>query len=306
MPTSPADLALGLLHVEAAGAGDDVGAADRLGAVGQRGDRLGAAHAVDLVDAAQRAGGEDHRVGAGRADDDLLDPGHARGDDAHDDRARVRVAAAGDVDRGAAHRHLAQEHAVALGQLRPRRRRRGRRGHGAARSRSRPPGRRARRGRGPRPPRRAPAGATRSGRPSTRVEALDVARAAPRRRRSRTAATIAATVAVDRRGGGDERTDRRGQRPRVGGARQRRRSTPTQALQHAVDRRRLAACARPGWRSGARSPTAISSRTTSPFSRSVVPVAVRSTIASHSPVSGASSTEPLTSTISAWRPVRSK
>ena len=34
-----------------------------------------------------------------------------------------------------------------------------------------------------------------------------------------------------------------------------------------------------------------------------MPVAVRSTIASTSPVSGASSTEPLTSTISAWRPV---
>ena len=50
----------------------------------------------------------------------------------------------------------------------------------------------------------------------------------------------------------------------------------------------------------------ISSRTTRPFSRKVVPVAVRSTIASTSPVSGASSTEPFTSTISAWRPVRSK
>ena len=50
----------------------------------------------------------------------------------------------------------------------------------------------------------------------------------------------------------------------------------------------------------------ISSRTIRPFSRSVVPVAVRSTIASARPVSGASSTEPLTSTISAWRPVRSK
>src|SRR5204863_354421 len=50
----------------------------------------------------------------------------------------------------------------------------------------------------------------------------------------------------------------------------------------------------------------MSSRTTSPFSRSVVPVCVRSTIASTIPVSGASSTEPLTSTISAWRPVSSK
>ena len=51
---------------------------------------------------------------------------------------------------------------------------------------------------------------------------------------------------------------------------------------------------------------AISSRITRPFSRSVVPVAVRSTIASTRPVSGASSTEPLTSTISTWRPVRWK
>ena len=34
---------------------------DRLGAVGERGDRLRAAHAVDLVDAAERAGGEDRR-----------------------------------------------------------------------------------------------------------------------------------------------------------------------------------------------------------------------------------------------------
>ena len=51
---------------------------------------------------------------------------------------------------------------------------------------------------------------------------------------------------------------------------------------------------------------AISSRITSPFSRSVVPVAVRSTMPCTSPVSGASSTEPLTSTISAWRPVPSK
>ncbi len=41
-----------------------------------------------------------------------------------------------------------------------------------------------------------------------------------------------------------------------------------------------------------------------PFSTSVRPVAVRSTIPSASPHNGASSTEPLTSTTSAWRPVR--
>ena len=50
----------------------------------------------------------------------------------------------------------------------------------------------------------------------------------------------------------------------------------------------------------------ISSRTMRSCSRKVVPVAVRSTIASTMPVSGASSTDPLTSTISAWRPVSSR
>ena len=49
------DLALGLLHVEAARAGDHVDAADRLGAVGERGDGLRAAHPQHLVDPAQRA-----------------------------------------------------------------------------------------------------------------------------------------------------------------------------------------------------------------------------------------------------------
>ena len=39
MPDVAGDLALGLLHVEAARPGDDVDARDRLGAVGQRGDR---------------------------------------------------------------------------------------------------------------------------------------------------------------------------------------------------------------------------------------------------------------------------
>ena len=72
----------------------------------------------------------------------------------------------------------------------------------------------------------------------------------------------------------------------------------------AADAAALAAEVRRGVRGG--HAVAISSRITSPFSRSVVPVAVRSTIASTIPVSGASSTEPLTSTISAWRPVRSK
>jgi hypothetical protein len=49
--------------------------------------------------------------------------------------------------------------------------------------------------------------------------------------------------------------------------------------------------------------SAICSTSTRLFSVSVVPVAVRSTIASVRPISGAISTDPLTSTISAWRPV---
>ena len=53
---------------------------------------------------------------AGRADDDLVDAGGPRGDDAHHDAARVRRAAARDVDRRAAHGHLAQPHALALRQ----------------------------------------------------------------------------------------------------------------------------------------------------------------------------------------------
>ena len=52
----------------------------------------------------------------GRAHDDLLDAGRARGDHAHDDGRRVRRAAAGDVDRRAAHGHLAQADDLAGGQ----------------------------------------------------------------------------------------------------------------------------------------------------------------------------------------------
>ena len=52
--------------------------------------------------------------------------------------------------------------------------------------------------------------------------------------------------------------------------------------------------------------TPISSRTSSSFSSRVRPVSTRSTIPSASPTSGASSTEPLTSITSAWRPLSSK
>ena len=108
-------LALGLLHPQAAGTHDDVDGPDRLGAVGERGDRLRAAHAVDLVGPAQRGCGEDDGM-TGRGDDDLVDPRGTGGDGAHDHRRRVRVAAAGRVDGGAAHRHLAQPDRLPLGQ----------------------------------------------------------------------------------------------------------------------------------------------------------------------------------------------
>ena len=112
-------LALGLLHVEVARAGDDVDALDRLGAVRERGDRVRAAHRVDLVHAAQRARRQDDRVRARRADDDLLHARRLRGHDAHHDRRRIRRAPARHVDRRPPHRQLAHEHRVALRQLAP-------------------------------------------------------------------------------------------------------------------------------------------------------------------------------------------
>jgi hypothetical protein len=56
---------------------------------------MGAAHAPDSVGLTQRAGGEDDRVRAGSADDDLLDAGRAGGDHAHDDGRGYGAAAAG-------------------------------------------------------------------------------------------------------------------------------------------------------------------------------------------------------------------
>ena len=49
-------------------------------------------------------------------DVDLVDPGRARRDGAHDHRRRVGMAAAGGVDRGAPHGHLAQRHGLTLGE----------------------------------------------------------------------------------------------------------------------------------------------------------------------------------------------
>ena len=72
----------------------------------ERGDGLGAAHQIDLLDLAERAGGQHHRVAdpvwAGRRrDGDLAHSGHARRDAAHDDGRGVGGPAAGHVDAGA-------------------------------------------------------------------------------------------------------------------------------------------------------------------------------------------------------------
>ena len=90
---------------------------DALGAVGQRGDRVGASHAVDLVGARQRAGAEDHRIDlaveAGRrAHGNALDTGCTGRGDAHHDRARIRRAAAGHVNGGTGHRGFTHGDAV--------------------------------------------------------------------------------------------------------------------------------------------------------------------------------------------------
>ena len=112
-PDEPAQLALGLLHVEVAGPDDDVDPPDRLRPVRERGDRLRAAHRVDLVRPAQRRRGEDHRV-VRRSDDDLVDPGRARRHRAHQHRGRVRRPPPGRVDRGAPDRDVPEPHRLAL------------------------------------------------------------------------------------------------------------------------------------------------------------------------------------------------
>ena len=72
------------------------------GAVGQRGDRLGAADPVDLVDAGQPGGDEDQRVDAAvrrrRDHDDALDAGDLGRHGVHQDGARIGRGAAGHVE----------------------------------------------------------------------------------------------------------------------------------------------------------------------------------------------------------------
>ena len=324
-------LPLGLLHVQVAGTDDHVDAVDRLGAVGQRGDRLGAAHPVD--DAPRRTAGRRRgrpgrplRRSPGGAHTATSSRRQPRGDDAHHDRARVGRPPAGNVDRGRADGHLAQDDALPLRQLDGGSSADAGVGHDARRSRSPPRSpatqlggeSRDRRRRAPRRDAQRPrlvAGRCRTGACS---------RATASSPSARTRAMISRTCsATDAPSATSERSGRR--RPRA------RRAAPRRARStldpHSGARASAAIGSRPrssAVRSSSSSiaaafslcatglaisravQTAISSRTTRLFSRSVVPVAVRSTIASTRPVSGASSTDPLTSTISACRPVSSR
>ena len=80
-PDLAEELALGLLRVGVAGAGDQIDRGDRLGADGEGGDRLRPAGRVDLVDPGLVAGGQ-HRG----ADVPLLPGGRGQGDPARPPR----------------------------------------------------------------------------------------------------------------------------------------------------------------------------------------------------------------------------
>ncbi len=99
------EIALGGSDPDVAGAGDHVGWRAGLGAVREHRDGRGTAGRVHLVDAEQRARGEDGRVRqavefglGGRGERDGLDAGLLRGHDVHDHGGRIHGAAAGRVE----------------------------------------------------------------------------------------------------------------------------------------------------------------------------------------------------------------
>ena len=112
MPITALEQPLGRGDPDVAGAGDHGGARALLGAVGEHRHRLGAAHGVDLVDAEQRARGEDERVRqpaelglGGRGD---RERGHARllgGHHVHDHAGGVDGPAARHVQPDPLDRH---------------------------------------------------------------------------------------------------------------------------------------------------------------------------------------------------------
>ena len=221
--------ALGGRHVDVARAGDEVHRlADELAggvprAVGEHRHGLRAADGVDLVDAEQGARGEDRRVGqpleARRVlalhragDGDRADAGLLRGDDVHDDAARVHREPAGHVQADPADRHPALHDAAARDHPRD-----VAGGHllavhqpGAADRTPRGP--RGRRRRGPPAPGPGVSAGTRmpAGRTPSKRSVRSSSASTPRSRTPRTAAAPARRRA--------RRRGRRGGRPRAGRA----------------------------------------------------------------------------------------
>jgi hypothetical protein len=96
------DRPLGCRHPGVARADDPADARNAACAVGERGDRLGTADPEHAIDADPARGGEDRRRNAAvparrGGDDDLVDAGERGGHADHDDRARQRGPAAGNV-----------------------------------------------------------------------------------------------------------------------------------------------------------------------------------------------------------------
>ena len=116
-PDHARNLALGLRHVAVAGPDDHVGRPDRLRAVRERRDRLGAAHGVHLVHAAERARGKHGGVGARGAHRELVHARYAGRDRAHDHRGGVSRPAARNVRCGAAPGHLPHPDGLSLREL---------------------------------------------------------------------------------------------------------------------------------------------------------------------------------------------
>ncbi len=120
MATWPKTCRLARVDEQVARPDDHVHGGQSLDAVGQGGDRLGAADAVDLGDAQLVADGQ--QVGVVRAvrrrrhdDGDLLDAGRLGRADGHQQRRGIGRRPAGDADADAAHRPIAQPQLVPAG-----------------------------------------------------------------------------------------------------------------------------------------------------------------------------------------------
>ena len=190
MPMRPLKQPLGGGDPDVAGAGDHVGGRALLGAVREHRDGLGAAGRVHLVDAEQRAGGEDRRVrqpaevapAAGEARAMRLDARLLRGHHVHDHGGRVDGPAAGRVQPDPVDRHPPLGDRAAGHDLGGVRRCGAARGGRAGRAGWTPPGPRARPGRArSQRRRRAPAAGTRTRFQPHAVELLARSRSAPRR-----------------------------------------------------------------------------------------------------------------------------